>query len=101
MTFGDLSSPFSIKQVATMLKTRCRISSYFEQVEKKFGEWINFGHKDTIYKLKFGWLQLAEDSPNLSNLPAAKNSCYAVASFSKIFNLYHFSLMQNIDLRKI
>ena len=21
----------------------------------KFGEWIDFGHKDTIYKLKFGF----------------------------------------------
>ena len=25
--------------------------------KKKFGEWIDFGHKDTIYKLKFGWLK--------------------------------------------
>jgi len=22
--------------------------------EIKFGEWVNFGHKDTIYQLKFG-----------------------------------------------
>ena len=28
--------------------------------KKKFGEWINFGHKDTIYKLIFGWLKFGE-----------------------------------------
>ena len=26
----------------------------------KFGEWIDFGHKDTIYQLKFGWLRFGE-----------------------------------------
>ena len=26
----------------------------------KFGEWIDFGHKDTIYKLKFGWLKFGK-----------------------------------------
>ena len=26
----------------------------------KFGEWINVGHKDTIYKLKFSWLKFGE-----------------------------------------
>ena len=26
----------------------------------KFGEWIDFGHKDTIYQLKFGWLKFGE-----------------------------------------
>ena len=25
-----------------------------ELKQKKFGEWIDFDHKDTIYKLKFG-----------------------------------------------
>ena len=29
-------------------------------VDKKFGEWINFGHKDTIYKQKFGWLKFGK-----------------------------------------
>ena len=23
--------------------------------EIMFSEWVDFGHKDTIYKLKFGW----------------------------------------------
>ena len=26
----------------------------------KFGKWIDFGHKDTIYQLKFGWLKFGE-----------------------------------------
>ena len=26
--------------------------------EKKFGKWIDFSHKDTIYKLNFGWSSL-------------------------------------------
>ena len=26
----------------------------------KFGQWIDFGHKDTIYQLKFGWLKFGE-----------------------------------------
>ena len=26
----------------------------------KFGEWIDFGHKDTIYQLKFGRLKFGE-----------------------------------------
>ena len=26
----------------------------------KFGEWMDFGHKDTIYQLKFGWLKFGE-----------------------------------------
>ena len=25
--------------------------------QKKFGDWTDFGHKDTINKLKFGWPQ--------------------------------------------
>ena len=25
-----------------------------------FSEWIDFGHKDTIYKLKFGWLKFGK-----------------------------------------
>ena len=28
--------------------------------EIKFGEWIEFSHKDTIYKLKFGWLKFGK-----------------------------------------
>ena len=48
--------------------------------EMKFGEWIDFGHKDTIYKLKMlvkvG--RTTDDSPNLPNFPTAKHSCYTV-----------------------
>ena len=28
--------------------------------EVKFGEWIDFGYKDTIYGLKFGWLKFGK-----------------------------------------
>ena len=28
--------------------------------EKKFVEWIDFGHTDAIYKLKFGWLKFGK-----------------------------------------
>ena len=28
--------------------------------EIMFSKWIDFGHKDTIYKLKFGWLKFGE-----------------------------------------
>ena len=28
--------------------------------EIKFGKWIDFGHKGTIYKLKFGWLNFGK-----------------------------------------
>ena len=28
--------------------------------EIKFDKWIDFGHKDTIYKLKFGWLKFGK-----------------------------------------
>ena len=28
--------------------------------QKKFGEWIDVGHKDTIHKLKFSRLKLGE-----------------------------------------
>ena len=46
--------------------------------EIMFSEWIDFGHKDTIYKLKFGWLKLGKlrvtrqfcQTFLLSNIPA-------------------------------
>ena len=37
-----------------------RISELKEIAEIKFGEWVDFGHKDTIYKLKLGWLKFGE-----------------------------------------
>ena len=30
------------------------------ELKIKFGEWIDFGHKNTIYQLKFGWLKFGE-----------------------------------------
>ena len=43
-------------------------------------EWIDFGHKDTIYKLKFDWSKFAitGDLPILPNFSAAKHSCHTV-----------------------
>jgi len=41
----------------------CRVNAW--QIAKlkvigeiRFGEWIDFAHKDTIYKLKFGFLKI-------------------------------------------
>jgi len=48
----------------------------------KFGKWIDFGHKDTIYQLKFGWLKFGESCTTrqtfpLPNIPAIRYSdCY-------------------------
>jgi len=28
--------------------------------QKRFGKWIDFGHKDTNYELKFGWLKFGK-----------------------------------------
>ena len=46
--------------------------------EIMFSEWIDFGHKDNIYKLKFGWLKFEKSWLTrqfcqtflLSNIPA-------------------------------
>ena len=46
--------------------------------EVMFSEWIDFGHKDTIYTLKFGWLKFSKSRATrqfcqtfpLSNIPA-------------------------------
>ena len=46
--------------------------------EKKFSEWIDFRHKDTIYRLKFGWLKFGKAQTICQvcqTLPAAKHSC--------------------------
>ena len=45
-----------------------------------FSEWIDFGHKDTIYKLLVKVWQIAGESPILTNFPTAKHSCYTVIS---------------------
>ena len=41
------------------------------------GKWIDFSHKDTIYKLKFGWLKFGEAQTirqtfSLPNIPAIR-----------------------------
>ena len=41
-----------------------------------FGKWIDFGYKDTIYKLTVNVWQITDDSPNSPNFPTAKHSCY-------------------------
>ena len=43
-----------------------------------FSEWTDFGLKDTIYKLKLGWLKFTGDSPILPNFPAVKHSRHTV-----------------------
>ena len=47
----------------------------------KFGKWIDFGHKDTIYLLLLVKIwQITDDSPNLPNFSATKHSHYMVAN---------------------
>ena len=51
--------------------------------EIMFSKWIDFGYKDTIYKLKFGWLKFGESQATRQfcqtflqpNIPA---TCYIV-----------------------
>ena len=45
-----------------------------------FSEWIDFGHKDTIYKLiKIRLVKkIAGDSPILPNFPAVSHTVYIV-----------------------
>ena len=43
----------------------------------KFGEWIDFDHKDTIYQLKFGWLKFGKSQTTCQtflppNIPAIR-----------------------------
>ena len=47
--------------------------------EIRFSEWIDFGHKDTIYRLKFG-LKFGKSQATRLNFPAAKHSCCVVIS---------------------
>ena len=51
--------------------------------EIKFGEWIDFGHKDTIYQLKFSWLKFGE----------SQTTCkFAKLSHHQTFPLYGMHL---------
>jgi len=43
----------------------------------KCGEWIEFGHENTIYKLKFGWLKFGK-SQTTRQICQTKHSCYTV-----------------------
>ena len=63
----------------------------------KLGEWIDFGHKDTIYKLKFSWLKFGEPQTTcqirqtflLPNIPAIR---YALFFVGIAYNC-HFEIM--------
>ena len=37
-----------------------RIAEFKVIGEIKFGEWIDFSYKDTIYQLKYSWLKFGE-----------------------------------------
>ena len=63
--------------------------------EIKFGEWIDFGHKDTIYQLKFGWLRFARTTRQICqtfpppNIPAIRyNFCMQNFYFSMKIKVY-------------
>ena len=53
----------------------------------KFGELIDFIHKDAIYKLNFGFKvwRIPDDWPNSPNFPTAKHCCYTVIKVSTVF----------------
>ena len=59
-----------------------RIAEFKEIGKIKFGELIDFIHKDAIYVYGKFWLvkvwQTLDDSLNSLNFPAAKHSCYTV-----------------------
>ena len=62
----------------------CRIAELKEICEIKFGELIDFIHKDAIYNYAKFWLvkvwRTSDDSPNF---PAAKHSRYTVYRIRK------------------
>ena len=39
---------------------------------KVIGRWTDFGHKDIISQLKFGWLKFGESWESLPNIPAVR-----------------------------
>ena len=52
---------------------------------KIVGKWIDFDHKNTIYKLKFGWLKFGKAwtvRHIFPNFPAAKHSRLTVSHSS-------------------
>ena len=56
----------------------CQIKSGWQ---KKFSEWMDFGHKDTIYKLKFGLVKHGRF------FKFAKLSCYTVHSLENVIKV--------------
>ena len=66
-----------------------RIAEVKEIGEIKFGELIDFIHKDAIYMLNFGWLKFGEPRTTCQirqtfpppNIPAAKHSRYTVLRY--------------------
>ena len=49
--------------------------------QKMLSEWIEFSHKDTIYKLKFGWLKFSE----AQRIPQIKQT-YPLPNISAIWH---------------
>ena len=72
-----------------------RIAKSKDIGEIKFGELIDFSHKDAIYKL---WLvkvwRTTDDSPNSPNFPAAKHPRYTV--YINVMNV----LLRYLTIRK-
>ena len=62
-----------------------QIAEVKEIGEIKFGESIDFVHKDAIYMLVKVW-QTLNNSPNSPNFPSAKHSRYTVSFFFSIFH---------------
>ena len=56
--------------------------------EIKFGEWIDFGHKDTIDKLKFGCLKFGKSLATRQTFPLY-GTCAYVGYSVFICNLYY------------
>ena len=65
----------------------------------KFGEWINFGHKDTIYKLKFevGEAWTIHQTFPLPNIPAIR---YCISSNKSLSPNKHPTLNTSQGLNK-
>ena len=59
----------------------------------KFGEWIDFGHKDTIYQLKFGLLKFGESR---TTCQLSYRQTFLLYGDKKIKTLYGFILVAHI-----
>ena len=66
--------------------------------EIKFGEWIDFGHKDTIYQLKFGWLKFGESRRLAKFAKLSRRQTfplYGMLKYAKVApHIYYASLLR-------